>query len=104
MAVVKAVGPSGLWRVPRKMKLFSCTGGEIIDLREAILPAGPDPTVIHCFLFMGVGHIRVPDGIYVEVERKAFFKSGAPNRQPPSGKAPWLRIVGCSLFGRLKVS
>lgn len=99
---VAGAHPSGLRRVPRLIRALSFRGGVTVDLRCSMLPAGPAPTEIHVWCVAGLAEILIPSGVYVEVECCAELAPGAGG-PPPSGKAPWLRIIGRSLFGRILV-
>jgi len=93
---------SGLWRVPKRLKLFSLMGGSNLDFTDAEF-CHPTMTIdITCIL--GGETIYVPEG--VNVISKAFAVLGSIENSTPSTadrNAPTIVIEGTVVLGSVEV-
>ncbi|TDF39677.1 DUF1707 and DUF2154 domain-containing protein [Alteromonadaceae bacterium M269] len=93
---------SGLWTVPKEVRVFSIFGGSDIDFTDAIFNT-PNVTVKVCCIFGG-DNIFVPEN--VNVVSKAFCIMGGIDNKAPSiasRQAPTITIEGMVLFGGLDI-
>ena len=95
-------GRSGLWTVPREIKIITIFGGADIDFTDAIFTT-PNVTIKILCLFGG-DDIYVPENI--NVVSKAFCIFGGIDNKAPSiasRQAPTLTIEGLVMFGGLDI-
>lgn len=93
---------SGLWRVPKRIKLFSMLGGSNLDFTDAEF-CHPTVTIdVTCIL--GSENIYVPEG--VNVVSKAFAVLGSIENSTPSTpdrNAPTIIIEGTVVLGNIEI-
>jgi hypothetical protein len=94
----------GLWRVPRRLTIWSIMSDTRIDLTEAQLTSGV--TEIKVRAIMAATKVIVPPGVRVVVQPSALMSAVQDDQedQPPVGSgAPVVRITGPVIMSELKV-
>jgi len=94
----------GVWRVPRRLTLWSIMADTRIDLTEAQLTSGV--TEIKVRAIMASTRIIVPPGVRVVVQPSALMSAVVDDveDQPPVGSgAPVVRISGPVIMSELKI-
>jgi class 3 adenylate cyclase len=90
VAVMSGASRKGRWRASSRISAFAFWGGVLLDLREAVLE---DATVdIWAWAVMGSVHVRVPDGVAVEVDGTVLM-GGASNRTKPVSEERGTAVV-----------
>ncbi len=103
-AIMGGIDRHGVWTVPSRMKIVAMMGGAQLDLREALLPAGPIDLEI--LAVMGGVQIIVPPGLAVQMNGTAIMGGFSElNRAPvlPDPEAPLLRVHGFAVMGGVDV-
>jgi hypothetical protein len=104
LCVMGGASRSGVWTVPRHLKVTTVFGGAELDFREARMPAGPVDMVITSV--MGGVHVVVPPGLAVEAYGSAVMGGFEEvHRSPPTldPNAPLLRIHGLAVMGGVQI-
>jgi hypothetical protein len=93
---------SGVWTVPRELKLFTLLGGSTLDFTNARF-TGPNVTIT-VISILGGDKIFVPENI--NVVSKAFCILGSVSNKAPSvasSQAPTITIEGMVLLSDLSI-
>lgn len=93
---------SGIWTVPKELKVFTILGGSTIDFTNARF-SGPNVT-IKMFSLLGSDKIFVPENI--NIVSKAFCILGCVKNKAPSiasSQAPTVTIEGVVILADLSI-
>jgi hypothetical protein len=103
LSVFSSQSRSGLWTVPRELRVATVMGSVELDLREARIADGE--TRIHVFALLGSIELVLPPGVRVEVEGDGlganFDVVPDPTIQLPPD-APTIRITGSAYFASVE--